>query len=118
MAFVNSVTANCVTVNLSKINKESSIKQDPRTTNDSARLYIHISLMPVLNKTGLGTSPLIKRKNASYRDSIINIDETVFIRSEFIITRRLVSLIIALILTEVITSVNLKNLFVDFTKKE
>jgi hypothetical protein len=118
MAFVNGVTAGCVTVDLNKISKGSSTEQNPRIINDSARLYAHIPLIPVLNKARLGTSPLIKRKNASYRDSIISINETVFIRSGFIIARRLISLIMTLILTEVITSVNSKNFFVDFIRKE
>jgi hypothetical protein len=74
--------------------------------------------MPVSNKAKLGTSPLIKRKNILYRDLIVSIDEIVFISIKSITARRLVSLIIALIPTEVITSISLKNLIVDSTGKE
>jgi hypothetical protein len=74
--------------------------------------------MPVLNKAELDTSPLIKRKNILYRDLIVSIDETVLISIKFITARRLVIPIMALIPTEVITSISLKNLIVDFTGKK
>jgi hypothetical protein len=118
MAFVNGVTTDCVIINLSKINKGGSTEQDPGITNDSARLYAHISLILISNKAGLNISPLIKRKNILCRDSIINIDETILINTGFIIARRLISFMLAPILTEVITSVSSKNLFVDFIRKE
>ena len=118
VAFVNSVTTGYVIVSLSRINKGSSIGQDPGIINNNARLYTHISLIPVSNKTRLGTSPLIERKNILYRDSIISIDETVLTSTGSITTRRSVSPIVALILTEVITSASSKNLIVDFTRKE
>ena len=118
VAFVNSVTAGCVIVSLGRIGKGSSTGQDPGIINDNARLYAHMSLMPVSNGVGLGTSPLIERKNVSCRDLIVSIDETVLTSIGSIIARRLVSPIVVLIPTEVITSVSSKNLVVDSTRKE
>jgi hypothetical protein len=118
VAFVNDVTAGCVTVNLDRIGKGSSTEQDLKITNNNVKLYAHMSIIPVSNGAGLDTSPLIKRKNALCRNLIINIDETVLINTKFITARRSVIPIMALIPTKVITSASLKNLVVDFTKKE
>jgi hypothetical protein len=74
--------------------------------------------MLVSNRAKLNTSPLIKRKNALYRDLIISIDETVLISTKSITARRLVSSIITPIPTKVITSASSKNLIVDFTGKK
>jgi hypothetical protein len=77
-----------------------------------------MSLMLVSNRAGLGTSPLIERKNVSCRDLIVSIDETVLISIGSITARRSVIPIVAPILTEVITSASSKNLIVDSTGKE
>ena len=63
--FTNDAPAGCATVSLGRIDKGSSTGQDPGIIKDSARLYAHMSLMPVSNGAGLGTLPLIWRKNAS-----------------------------------------------------
>lgn len=118
VAFANGATAGCVTVSLGRIGKGSSTGQDPGTTNDSARLHAHMSLMSVSNGAGLGTSPLIERKNASCRDSTVSVDETVLTSTGSITARRSVSPIVAPIPTEVITSASSRNLFVESTGKE
>jgi hypothetical protein len=55
--FVNALTTNYATVNLSKIGSGILARQDPETINERLRLYTHISLIPVLNGVRLGTSP-------------------------------------------------------------
>jgi hypothetical protein len=53
------------TVNVGRIGKGTSIEQDPGTIKERAKLYAYMSLIPVLNGVGLGTSLLIYRKNES-----------------------------------------------------
>ena len=115
---INGAPAGCVTVNLGRISKGSSTRQDPGIINDKARLYTQISLILISNEAGLGISPLIKRKNISYLDSTISIDETVFINTGSIAAKRSLSLIVALILTDVIILISSKNFSVNFIRKK
>lgn len=69
------------TVKFGRIGKGTSTGQDPGTIKERAKLYAHMSLIPVSNGVGLGTSPSICRKNASCRDSTATIDDIGLISS-------------------------------------
>jgi hypothetical protein len=96
----------------------TSTWHDPGTMNERARLYAQMSLMPVSKGAGLGTNPWRCRKNASWRDSTVSIDDTDFTRMGSVNARRSASPIVAPIPTEVMMSASSKNSSVELTGKE
>jgi len=94
---------------IEKIKIEISIKQDPDTTNERARLYIHILLISVLKEAGLRTSLSTLRKNTSWRDSTITINDTDLISKKSIDDTRSINLIIMSIPTEITISLKTRN---------
>jgi hypothetical protein len=77
-----------------------------------------MSLILVLKGAGLGASPYRCRKKALWRDLIVSINNMDYISSGSVITRRLASLIITLMLIEVIILASSKNSLVELTRKE
>ena len=55
--FINALTTNCTTVNPKRMGSGISTKQNPGIINKRLRLYAYISLIPISNGAGLGTSP-------------------------------------------------------------
>jgi len=106
------------TVNVGTMGNGTSIEQDPGTIKERAKLYAHMLLMPVSNGAGLGTSPTICRKNASWRDSTASIDDTDLTSRGSVTARRSTRPMVAPIPTEVMMSASSKNWSVESTGKE
>jgi len=106
------------TVNVGRMGNGTSIEQDPGTIKERAKLYAHMLLMPVSNGAGLGTSPTICRKNASWRDSTASIDDTDLTSRGSVTARRSTRPMVAPIPTEVMMSASSKNWSVESTGKE
>lgn len=106
------------TFNLGRAGKGTSTGQDPGVMKERAKLYAHIALIPVSNGAGLGTSPSICRKNASWRDSTMSIDDIDFINRGSVTASRSVRSIAAPIPIEVMSSATSRNWVVELTGKE
>jgi hypothetical protein len=104
------------TVNVGRISRGTSIRHDPGTIKERARLYAQMSLTPVSKGAGLGTNLSTCRK--SWRDSTTSIDETDFTSRGSVTARCSASPIVAPIPTNVIMSASSKNSSVELTKKE
>jgi hypothetical protein len=106
------------TVNVGRISKGTSTEQDLGIIKKRARLYAYIILIPVSNRTRLGTSLAICRKNTLWQALITSINNSDFISKGSMTARRSARLIVVPIPTKVIISASSKNYSIELTGKE